>query len=249
MKSFKSALTLVAIAAAMFAGAAQAAGEASLDISGTVATSCNVSVRPTAKATSLDILAGETDAVVGIELEVLVLDRRVVVKGRLERRPRSQRAAASHFGLQTRRDARSFSRDDFSFASCELGCLSLGQLDAHALALLRIKVRVDVDDAICLGLCVPALAVAVAFVVFVVRRNERFVFRVGLVVRVVRRRAPFVRVAALDFRVRVRLVHVVQELFHVVAVAVAVAFAVAFAFALGARGACRLGWLCRLRRL
>ena len=69
MKSFKSALTLVAVAAALFAGAAQAADTASLDISGTVAVSCNISVRPTAKATSLDILNGETAAVVGTVTE------------------------------------------------------------------------------------------------------------------------------------------------------------------------------------
>ena len=74
MKSFKSTLTLVAAAVAMFASAAHAADDrgsasASLELRGSVAVNCTISITPTAKATNLDILGGEKDTLVGTATE------------------------------------------------------------------------------------------------------------------------------------------------------------------------------------
>ena len=67
--SFKSAVALAAIAAAFGAQAAPASDSAKLELRGSVAINCTIAVVPTAKATSLDILNGEKDSLVGVVTE------------------------------------------------------------------------------------------------------------------------------------------------------------------------------------
>jgi hypothetical protein len=84
MKSFKSALALVAVA--MFASSAYAVNEdnngnhygqykqdgqnvAGMELRGSVAINCTISITPTAKATSLDIVGGEKSTLVGTATE------------------------------------------------------------------------------------------------------------------------------------------------------------------------------------
>lgn len=68
MKSIKTLIALAAVAAAFGAHAADTAS-AKLELRGTVAMNCTIDVKPTAKATSLDILGGEQDALVGVVTE------------------------------------------------------------------------------------------------------------------------------------------------------------------------------------
>jgi hypothetical protein len=80
MKSFKSALAVVAIA--LCASAAHADNglhlgqykqdgqdATSLELMGSVAVNCTISITPTAKATSLDIVGGEKNTLVGTTTE------------------------------------------------------------------------------------------------------------------------------------------------------------------------------------
>ena len=84
MKSFKSTLALVAVA--LFASSAHAVNEdnngnhygqykqdgqtaTGMELRGSVAVNCTISITPTAKATSLDIVGGEKDALVGTATE------------------------------------------------------------------------------------------------------------------------------------------------------------------------------------
>jgi hypothetical protein len=71
MKSLKSALCLVVSAIGIFASATHAVAQnaASLEIRGSVAVNCTISIIPTAKATNLDILGGEKDTLVGTATE------------------------------------------------------------------------------------------------------------------------------------------------------------------------------------
>lgn len=67
LKSLKTAIALAAIAAAF--GAHAATDTAQLEIRGSVAVNCTIAVTPTAKATTLDILGGESDTLVGVVTE------------------------------------------------------------------------------------------------------------------------------------------------------------------------------------
>jgi hypothetical protein len=84
MKSFKFTLALVAVA--LFAASAHAQNvnnngnqyglykqdgqvATSMELRGSVAVNCTISITPTAKATNLDILGGEKDTLVGVATE------------------------------------------------------------------------------------------------------------------------------------------------------------------------------------
>lgn len=67
MKSLKSAIALAIIASAFSAQAAT--DTAQLELRGSVGVNCTIAVTPTAKATSLDILGGEKEALVGVVTE------------------------------------------------------------------------------------------------------------------------------------------------------------------------------------
>mgnify|MGYP000104775816 CR=1 FL=1 len=79
MKSFKSALAVVAIALCASAAHAdnglhlgqlkQDGTSTSLELMGSVAVNCTISITPTAKATSLDIVGGEKNTLVGTTTE------------------------------------------------------------------------------------------------------------------------------------------------------------------------------------
>lgn len=63
MKFIKSSIVLAVLAAGGVAHASSASGQ--IQLSGSVANICTLAVTATAKATNLDILGGETNAVVG----------------------------------------------------------------------------------------------------------------------------------------------------------------------------------------
>lgn len=67
MKFIKSSIVLAVLAAGGVAHAASATGQ--IQLSGAVSQVCTIAVTPTAKATNLDILTGETAAVVGTVTE------------------------------------------------------------------------------------------------------------------------------------------------------------------------------------
>jgi hypothetical protein len=67
MNAFKTAIAFAAITAAM--GAQAATDSAQLELRGSVAVNCTIEVKPTAKATSLDIINGEQQALVGTVTE------------------------------------------------------------------------------------------------------------------------------------------------------------------------------------
>ncbi len=67
MKTTKMAIAFAATAASFFANAQSTTAQ--IDLRGTVALNCTISVSPTAKATSLDIKAGEQNAAVGVVTE------------------------------------------------------------------------------------------------------------------------------------------------------------------------------------
>lgn len=68
MKALK--LSLIALAIAGFAGTSQAADtSAKVDLKGTVGVNCGIAVKPTAKATNLDILNGEKNTQVASVVE------------------------------------------------------------------------------------------------------------------------------------------------------------------------------------
>jgi hypothetical protein len=68
MNAIKSSIALAIFAAASF-GAHAATESAKLELRGSVAVNCTIDVKPTAKATSLDILKGEKEALVGVITE------------------------------------------------------------------------------------------------------------------------------------------------------------------------------------
>ena len=68
MNAIKSSIALGIFAAASF-GAHAATESAKLELRGSVAVNCTIDVKPTAKATSLDILKGEKEALVGVITE------------------------------------------------------------------------------------------------------------------------------------------------------------------------------------
>ena len=67
MNALKTTAALALIAAAF--GANAATDTAKLELRGSVAVNCTIEVKPTAKATSLDILGGEKDTLVGVVTE------------------------------------------------------------------------------------------------------------------------------------------------------------------------------------
>lgn len=67
MKSTKMAIAFLATTASFFASAQSTTAQ--LDLKGSVALNCTISVSATAKATSLDIKAGEQNAAVGVVTE------------------------------------------------------------------------------------------------------------------------------------------------------------------------------------
>lgn len=67
MNASKTLIALSLFAAAFGAYADQ--DSAKLELRGSVAVSCTIAVKPTAKATSLDILGGEKDTLVGVVTE------------------------------------------------------------------------------------------------------------------------------------------------------------------------------------
>ena len=69
MNALKTTIALAAIAAAFGANAAAATDSARIELRGSVAASCVISVVPTAKATSLDIVKGEQNSLVGVVTE------------------------------------------------------------------------------------------------------------------------------------------------------------------------------------
>jgi hypothetical protein len=69
MKAIKSLIALSALAAAIGAQAAVDTDTAKLELRGSVAVSCTIAVKPTAKATSLDIINGESNTLVGVVTE------------------------------------------------------------------------------------------------------------------------------------------------------------------------------------
>ena len=69
MNALKTTAALALIAAAFGANAAAATDTAKLELRGSVAVNCTIEVKPTAKATSLDILGGEKDTLVGVVTE------------------------------------------------------------------------------------------------------------------------------------------------------------------------------------
>ena len=68
MNASKTIIALSLFAAAFGAYAAEE-DSAKLELRGSVAVSCTIAVKPTAKATSLDILGGEKDTLVGVVTE------------------------------------------------------------------------------------------------------------------------------------------------------------------------------------
>ena len=68
MNAIKSSIALAIFAVASF-GAHAATESAKLELRGSVAVNCTIDVKPTAKATSLDILKGEKEALVGVITE------------------------------------------------------------------------------------------------------------------------------------------------------------------------------------
>lgn len=69
MNALKTTAALALIAAAFGANAAVTGDTAKLELRGSVAVNCTIEVKPTAKATSLDILGGEKDTLVGVVTE------------------------------------------------------------------------------------------------------------------------------------------------------------------------------------
>jgi hypothetical protein len=68
MNASKSLIALAVIAASFGASAADQ-DSAKLELRGSVAVNCTIAVKPTAKATSLDILGGEKSTLVGVVTE------------------------------------------------------------------------------------------------------------------------------------------------------------------------------------
>jgi hypothetical protein len=68
MNATKSLIALAALAASFGAFAADQ-DAAKLELRGSVAVNCTIAVKPTAKATSLDILGGENNTLVGVVTE------------------------------------------------------------------------------------------------------------------------------------------------------------------------------------
>ncbi len=69
MNAFKSAIALAVVAASFGAHAAVSSESAKLELRGSVAVNCTIDVKPTAKATSLDIINGEKETLVGVVTE------------------------------------------------------------------------------------------------------------------------------------------------------------------------------------
>lgn len=67
MNAFKTAIVFAAITAAF--GANAASESAQIELRGSVAVNCTIDVKPTAKATSLDIINGEQQTLVGTVTE------------------------------------------------------------------------------------------------------------------------------------------------------------------------------------